>query len=53
MIFKNQDAWRNNPAFKPKNILPGFRTAVIIYGAYVAAEFFYENMNKPQKKATS
>ena len=40
MIFKGQDAWRNHHLFQRlwASPLPGFRNAVIIFGAYLVID---------------
>lgn len=49
MVFQGQDAWRRHPMFLNlwKNPLPGFKTAVVIYGAYLGAEFAFKLISAP------
>ena len=49
MVLHGQDAWRRHPLFLNlwKNPLPGFKTAVVIYGVYLGAEFAYKVMSAP------
>ena len=47
MIFKGQDAWRNHQLFTRlwASPFPGFRNAVVIFGAYLAIETAIEQMS--------
>jgi hypothetical protein len=52
MVFRGQDAWRQNPAFQGlwKQAFPGFKYAVIAFGAYVTFEAVYDFATKPRAK---
>eukprot|EP00569_Conticribra_weissflogii_P015467 CAMPEP_0171400822 /NCGR_PEP_ID=MMETSP0880-20121228/7525_1 /TAXON_ID=67004 /ORGANISM="Thalassiosira weissflogii, Strain CCMP1336" /LENGTH=59 /DNA_ID=CAMNT_0011915217 /DNA_START=165 /DNA_END=344 /DNA_ORIENTATION=+ len=41
MPFHGQDAWRRHPLFQNlwRDPLPGFRPAVVVFAAYVVAEY--------------
>lgn len=47
MPFHGQDAWRRHPLFTNlwKDPLPGFRPAVIVFGAYMVGEYAYKWLN--------
>jgi hypothetical protein len=49
MVFQGQDAWRRHPLFLNlwKDPLPGFKKAVLIYGAFLAGEFVYKTLSAP------
>jgi len=44
MIFKGQDAWRNHQLFQKlwASPFPGFRNAVVIFGAYLVIDYALE-----------
>lgn len=41
MVFRNHDRWRNHPMVRAqhRHALMGLRTASIIFGAYLVADF--------------
>ena len=47
MPFHGQDAWRRHPLFTNlwKNPLPGFKPAVIVFSAYMVADYSYRWLN--------
>lgn len=47
MPFHGQDAWRRHPLFLNlwKDPLPGFRPAVMVFGAYMVGEYAYKWLN--------
>lgn len=47
MPFHGQDAWRRHPLFTNlwKDPLPGFRPAVMVFGAYMVGEYAYKWLN--------
>jgi hypothetical protein len=53
MVFKGQDAWRSHPLFQGlwKSPFPGFRNAVLIFGAYMIVDYGFKSM-KPKAAAS-
>lgn len=54
MVFQGQDVWRKHPIFQHlwKSPFPGLKQAVIVYSAYVVAEYGYKLIKlttKPSK----
>jgi hypothetical protein len=44
--FRGQDAWRRHPLFQNlwKSPFPGFKPAVVVFSAYVAAEYAWKTL---------
>ena len=51
MVFQGQDAWRRHPLFTNlwKDPFPGIRPAIIIFGAYLGAEYIYKSITTPKR----